>query len=158
MARKQRVGSTSPSCTRCCMTFMYISRQPQMVEGMSECGGPCQKIWTGRGARQITLMFQTSVRISWECSFQVDPMRTSGMKILTPGPKPRLVSNNASFFLIYLFILSYTVSIICFPSTTFPTGSRKRKMENQAVYLDAFSWIPSHLNLIVGHRNSLHLI
>lgn len=65
--------------------------------------------------------------------------------------KPRLISNNAPvFFLIYLFILSSTTSMICFSSAHFPTGSRKRKIENehQAVNLGTFSWIPSHLRLI----------
>lgn len=36
----------------------------------------------------------------------------------------------------YLFILSYTVSMIYVPSTTFPSGSQESKVENehQAVY------------------------
>lgn len=40
--------------------------------------------------------------------------------------------------------------MICFSSAHFPTGSRKRKIENehQAVNLGTFSWIPSHLRLI----------
>lgn len=85
----------------------------------------------GRGARQIALMFQTSVRIPWEGGFRVDPMRTSGMKMLTPGPKPSLISNDASFFPPHLFILSYTTSMICVPFASFPTGSRQRNVENK---------------------------
>lgn len=39
-------------------------------------------------------------------------------EVLTPGPEPRLISSNASCFLIYLFILLCTASQICFPSAT----------------------------------------
>lgn len=67
----------------------------------------------GRGARQIALMFQTSVRIPWEGGFRVDPMRTSGMKMLTPGPKPSLISNDASFFSSFIYPLIYHKYDLC---------------------------------------------
>lgn len=104
MAGKRRVSSTSPSCARCWMTFMLYQPSTPNGWGHERVWGPLSENRAGRGVRQITLMFQTSGRIPWECSFQVDPMRTSGMKILTPGPKPRLVSNKVSFFPPHLFI------------------------------------------------------
>lgn len=116
----KRVGSVSPSCTRYRRMFMHIS-------AISPTSGEHEWVRehltvneAGRRARQIALMFQTSVRIPWEGGFRGDPMRTSGMKMLTPDPKPSLISNDASsFFFPHIFILSYTKSMICVPFASF---------------------------------------
>lgn len=66
--------------------------------------GGGSRLTAGRRARQITLMVQSAVTIPWECSFSADPMRTSGTEMLTPGPRCRFISKNASFLPISLFV------------------------------------------------------
>lgn len=145
------------SCPRCCVTVKCVSAvHPKLWKARRRVGGPGRKLSRKR-SQQITLMVRSAVKIPWELSFQADPMRTSGMKTLTPGPHPRLISKNALFLLISLFIFWCTRSMICFFSAHFPTGSREvRWRRTIQLHTRMLCLIPSPLGYCSsGNRSSL---
>lgn len=150
------VASLPPALDAMWRLCMY---QPSTPSGWGHewMWGPLTENWAGRGARNHSQV----------PNFSENPM---GMQLPSGSHeniwdedaharlKPRLVVTQcSSFFFSSIYLPSHLPQVwFCFFSAHFPTGSRKRKIENehQAVNLGTFSWIPSHLRLI-NYRPSL---
>lgn len=162
MARKRRVGSTSPSCTRCCMTVMYVSAvSPKWLRPWGSVGAPVRKLSRKR----------TQTNHSHVPNFSENPM---GMQLPSRSheniwdedtharPQTRLVSNNASFFShLFIYPLIYREYDLFFLLQLFLLGAGKgRWRKNIKLYVRMLSlgYLPIWSYSIAGNRNSLCLI